>query len=82
MLRNQIKDLFGQHTVTQAGQVDPSQVDAPSVGKAVGALLLLNGQPEAQAAYVRSMPDEQAAVLCRWLSDPSFWRRVGKVKRH
>ena len=78
----QIKELFGQQTVSQAGQVDPSQVDAPSVGKAVGALLLLKGQPEAQVAYVKSMPDEEAAALCRWLSDPTFWLKVGKVKQH
>lgn len=82
MLHSQIKDLFGQHTITQAGRVDLSQVNAPLVGKAVGALLLLKGKPEAQMAYVRSMPDEQAAVLCRWLSDPTFWRKVGEIKEH
>ncbi len=82
MLHSQLKDLFGQHTIAQAGQVDPSQVDAPSVGQAVGALLLLKGQPEAQVAYVRSMPDQEAAVLCRWLSDPAFWQQVGEIKSH
>lgn len=82
MLHSQIKDLFGQHTVAQAGHVDSSQVNALSVKQAVGALLRLKGQPDAQMAYVKSMPEEQAAVLCRWLLDPTFWQQVGEVKQH
>lgn len=78
-MHNELKSLFGERTFSQSSQVDPSTIDAPSVKQAVGALLHLKGQPEAQHEYVRSMPPELAAGLCRWLSDPSFWGQVAQV---
>ena len=81
-LHNELETLFGRHTVQQAGQVDPSLVDAPTVQKTVGALLRLNGQPQAQVAYVQSIPPELAAVVCRWLADPAFWGLVAAVTIH
>ena len=82
MLHKQLEALFGAHTVNQAGQVDPSQVNALSVKQAVGALLLLKGQPEAQQDYVRSLSPDLGAALCRWLSDPAFWGEVAGITVH
>lgn len=78
-LRHELEALFGKHTVIRSGLVDPSQVDAPSVQDAVGALLRLRGQPAEQMAYVRAMHPELAAAVCRWLSDPAFWGLVAGV---
>ena len=82
MLHNELEKLFGRQTVDMAGEVDPSKIDAPSVQQAVGALLLLRGRPEEQARFVQTMPGQDAAVLCRWLADPAFWKQVGEVKQH
>jgi hypothetical protein len=82
LLRNELEKLFGKQTVKAAGTVDPSKIDAPSVQQAVGALLLLRGRPEAQARYVQTMPEQDAAVLCRWLADRSFWKQAAGVQTH
>lgn len=82
MLHKELEILFGKEIVKEAGQVDPSRIDAPSVNQAVGALLHLQGQPAAQMAYVRQMPQKEAAVLCRWLGDQGFWKAAAGVQTH
>jgi hypothetical protein len=82
LLHNELETLFGRQTVEMAGEVDPSKIDAPSVQQAVGALLLLRGQPEAQVRYVKTLPEQDAAVLCRWLADPGFWKAAAGVQTH
>lgn len=82
MLHNELEKLFGRQTVEMAGEVDPSKIDAPSVQQAVGALLLLRGRPEEQARFVQTMPGQDAAVLCRWLADRSFWKEASGVQTH
>lgn len=81
-LQHELENLFGKPTMLRAGQVDPKQVDAPSVQDAVGALLLLRGKPAEQIALVQSMNPELAAAVCRWLADPAFWGLVAGVMVH
>jgi len=82
LLHNELESLFGRDTLRAASQVDPDRIDAPKVKQAVGALLHLRGQPAAQVAYVRQMPRQEAAVLCRWLGDRGFWKAAAAVQTH
>jgi hypothetical protein len=81
-LRSELSALFGTSTLHQAERIEPDQVDALAVKEAAGALLRLKGQPEEQAALVRTMAPETAAALCRWMADPSFWGLVAGITKH
>ena len=51
-------------------------------GLAACALLALAGDPGQHMALVRALLPATAQALCRWVSDPGFWREVGRFQRH
>ncbi len=81
-LPNDAQRLFGHQIVSLAGDVDPLQVDATQIKDAAVALSLLKGDSIGQAAMIQALPTKVAIELCRWVIDPQFWRKVGKVQRH
>jgi hypothetical protein len=81
-LQHEIETLFSPAVVRQAQNIKPETVDALAVHEAVGALLLLKGKSEEQTNYVSQMKFSTAVALCRWMSDPSFWGKVGSIEKH
>ena len=81
-LRHELDNLFSLSIRTQALAIKPEAVDACAVNDAVGALLRLRDQPDEQIALVNRMHPQTAAGLCRWMGDPAFCRRVGRINRH
>lgn len=81
-LHTELKTLFGQDVLDRAAQLAPKTVDALAVHEAAGALSFLAGKPHEQLAYVRAMPHETAAALCRWMMEPGFWVMVADVTKH
>ena len=81
-LQTELKRLFPPDTIRQSKRLEPGLVDALAVQEAAGALLRLKGQPTEQVALVNTMQPSTAAVLCRWLADPSFWGLVSNVTTH
>lgn len=81
-LPNDAQRLFGHQIVSLAGDVDPLQVDATQIKDAAVALSLLKGDPQGQIAMIQALPTKTATELCRWVLDPQFWSKVGKVQKH
>jgi hypothetical protein len=80
-LNNELNALFSPSVRCQALTIEPEAVDALAVQEAVGALLRLKGKGAEQVSYVGGMNPTTAVALCRWLSDPQFWAKVGGVVR-
>ena len=81
-LNDELKRLFGQEATERAAALAPTKINALAVQDAAGALSLLEGQPDKQMAYVRSMHPDTAAALCRWIGDPTVWAAVAGITRH
>jgi len=81
-LNAELERLFGKPTVTQAGLIDPAQVDAQSVREVVAQLIELRGKPSEQMAYIGTLNPFLAAAVCRWLGDPAFWGLVADITMH
>ena len=81
-LNDELKRLFGQEATERAAALAPTKINALAVQDAAGALSLLEGHPDKQIAYVRSMHPDTAAALCRWIGDPTVWVAVAGITRH
>lgn len=79
-LTSELLALFDRETVQASQWLDPSQVNAQAVGLAARELLALTGKPAQQIEHVQTLAPQTAQALCRWISDPNFWRDVGRVK--
>lgn len=80
-LHNELTQLFSPTTHRLSKTISPESVDALAIQKVAGALLRLKGNKAKQIALVNTLEPTTAAVLCRWMGDPTFWVEVGGITK-